>query len=121
MCHVTGVSIEVIEDFVAGIVPMNDHFVFRDDLKSPRLGVVAAGCPAGTLENADNGFRRMNATVGHIICPFLQVAASPDSASGVAADYGRHRAARYGCIASDKRRTDFPRVQASRPDDLVPA
>ncbi len=75
MGHVAGVTIEVIEDLVAGIVPMNNHLVVRDNLKAPRLGVVAAGRPAGTLENPDNSFRRGNATVGHIICPFLQAAA----------------------------------------------
>lgn len=75
MCHVTGMAIEVVEDFIAGIVPMDDNPVIRHDLKSPWLRIVAAGRPAGTFENAVDGFCRWNATVGHIICPFSQVVA----------------------------------------------
>ena len=54
--HVTGMTVEVVEDMLARVVAMDgDAFVVKN-FETPGLRVVAAGRPAGKVEDVAQGF-----------------------------------------------------------------
>ena len=58
--HVAGVAVEIVEAPLAGVVAVDGDVVVGNDLETPGLGVVAAGGPAGQVEDFQQGF-----TAGH--------------------------------------------------------
>ncbi len=49
--HVTRVPMEVIQDMIAGVRPMHDEMIIRNNFKTPWLRVVPARSPARKIQN----------------------------------------------------------------------
>src|SRR5574337_321288 len=109
MGHVTCMTIEVVEAPVAGIETLYSDVIVADDLEPPGLGVVAARCPAGKIEDLEQRGALRHGAGPPGSCGAIAGGRSPGRGAGW--DCGCPRAARCGRGDCDRRRTGSPRGQ----------